>query len=55
MAYGCLMEIIPLPIEAVNTHREKPQVSAQGEEETLPLESFPFSRTVDLIEPYRKP
>ena len=26
MAYGCLMECIPLAIEAVNTHREKPKV-----------------------------
>jgi len=26
MAYGCLMECIPLTIEAVNTHREKPKV-----------------------------
>jgi broad specificity phosphatase PhoE len=25
MAYGCLMERIPLPIEAVNTHRAKPK------------------------------
>jgi hypothetical protein len=26
MAYGCLMECIPLPVEAVNTHRDKPKV-----------------------------
>ena len=26
MAYGCLMECIPLAIEATNTHREKPKV-----------------------------
>ena len=40
MAYGCLMEIIPLPIEAVNTHREKPKVSRHDEgQKTLPLES----------------
>ncbi len=26
MAYGCLMECIPLGTEAVNTHREKPKV-----------------------------
>jgi hypothetical protein len=26
MAYGCLMECIPLASEAVNTHREKPKV-----------------------------
>ncbi|CAF1687146.1 unnamed protein product, partial [Adineta ricciae] len=25
MAYGCLMECIPLNIDAVNTHREKPK------------------------------
>ncbi|CAF3343109.1 unnamed protein product [Rotaria sp. Silwood1] len=25
VAYGCLMECIPLPIEAVNTHRNKPK------------------------------
>jgi broad specificity phosphatase PhoE len=25
MAYGCLMECIPLPVEAVNTHRDKPK------------------------------
>jgi len=27
MAYGCLMECIPLAAEAVNTHREKPKVN----------------------------
>ncbi len=26
MAYGCLMECIPLEVDAVNTHREKPKV-----------------------------
>lgn len=26
MAYGCKMETIPIPIEAVDTHRPKPQV-----------------------------
>jgi 6-phosphofructo-2-kinase/fructose-2,6-biphosphatase 2 len=26
MAYGCLMECIPLRVDAVNTHREKPKV-----------------------------
>jgi len=26
MAYGCFMECIPLPVEAVNTHRPKPKV-----------------------------
>jgi hypothetical protein len=26
MAYGCLMECIPLSAEAINTHREKPKV-----------------------------
>ncbi|CAF3943832.1 unnamed protein product [Rotaria sp. Silwood2] len=25
VAYGCLMEFIPLPVEAVNTHRNKPK------------------------------
>ena len=33
MAYGCLMECIPLPIEAVNTHRDKPKV-VDGEHST---------------------
>lgn len=27
MAYGCKMETIPIPIEAVDTHRPKPQVN----------------------------
>jgi len=26
MAYGCVMECIPLGTESVNTHREKPKV-----------------------------
>ena len=26
VAYGCRMETIPIPIEAVDTHRPKPQV-----------------------------
>ncbi|CAF3052765.1 unnamed protein product [Rotaria sp. Silwood2] len=25
MAYGCMMEYIPLSVEAVNTHRSKPE------------------------------
>lgn len=27
MAYGCKVEYIPLDVEAVDTHREKPKVS----------------------------
>lgn len=30
MAYGCFMECIPLPIEAVSTHRPKPKVRRNG-------------------------
>jgi hypothetical protein len=33
MAYGCLMECIPLATEAVNTHREKPKVRSMKRDE----------------------
>ncbi|XP_046463681.1 6-phosphofructo-2-kinase/fructose-2,6-bisphosphatase-like isoform X2 [Daphnia pulex] len=32
MAYGCKMETIPIPIEAVDTHRPKPQIPGYLEE-----------------------
>jgi hypothetical protein len=35
MAYGCLMECIPLPIEAVNTHRDKPKVRENKKKQFL--------------------
>ncbi len=55
MAYGCLMERIPLPIDAVNTHRDKPEVREKKKESLfLLIEYFIFSRIVDLIEQFKK-
>ncbi len=50
MAYGCLMECIPLPIEAVNTHRDKPKVR---ENNFCFFIEYILFRIVDLIELFK--
>lgn len=61
MAYGCLMECIPLTPETVNTHREKPKVRQVKTKHMKHSESFSNTnglvssfdfRTVGLIEPF---
>lgn len=32
MAYGCTMEWIPLSVDAINTHRDKPKVREKKKE-----------------------
>jgi hypothetical protein len=40
MAYGCLMECIPLASEAVNTHREKPKVRSMKRDDEISMNIF---------------
>jgi hypothetical protein len=53
MAYGCLMECIPLEVEAVNTHRDKPKVRKTRRNFFFEYVSFLF-RIVDQIEQLKK-
>jgi hypothetical protein len=53
MAYGCLMECIPLTTEAVNTHREKPKVWIDTKKWGRNKLNISF-RIVDLIEHFPK-
>jgi hypothetical protein len=55
MAYGCLMECIPLASDAVNTHREKPKVLPIAREIEISMDMIILLfRTVGLIERYLK-
>jgi hypothetical protein len=42
MAYGCVMECIPLPVEAINTHRDKPKVRDKKQKEVYFLLNILF-------------
>jgi len=54
MAYGCVMECIPLPVEAINTHRDKPKVRDKKQKEVCFFIEYIVFRIVDLIEQLKK-
>ena len=54
MAYGCVMECIPLATEAVNTHREKPKVRPAEGIECGEYSILSPRRIPDLIERFPK-